>query len=103
MSIATFVFPIGDDDSEIHRIATILSEDATAVGMKEQIYGQLGLPASDLEDLKTRLRIEGFNSYSFFIGMLINCKSRNGATGMLEKLIGHLIELNLRNVAGKIW
>ena len=90
------------DDYKIHRIATILSDDATASRMKDQIYRELGLPAAELVALNTKFLIDGCHSYPFFLSMLENYKSRNGANGMLEKLINHLIKLNLRNVAGKI-
>ena len=80
----------------------ILSKDVTAIENKEKIYRALGLPASDLEDLKTRLRIEGFSSYSFFYSMLNSYKSRNGVNATLKNLIDHLTRLHLNNVAGKI-
>ena len=90
------------DDDEIHRIADILSDDVTAIEKKEQIYGALGLPPSELEDLQTKIRIQhGSNSYSFFQNMLVTYRSRSGGSGTLKNLIDNLKELNLINVVGK--
>ena len=69
--------------------------------MKEQIHGAIGLSHSGLEDLKTRYKNEGFNSYSFFLNILDNYKSKNGKTGTVKKLIDQFTRLNLIHVVGK--
>ena len=69
--------------------------------MKDKIYCSIGLPHSGLENLKTRNRIEGSDSYSFFLNMLNSYKSENGINGTVKKLTDHFTVLKLTTVVGK--
>lgn len=73
----------------------------SAIRKREQIYGELGLPASELEDLKRQLQSEGTNtdSYVFFKTILLNFRSR---CGTLNNFIECLKKLELISAVGKL-
>jgi hypothetical protein len=88
------------DHGEITRIAGILSSDPIAVEKMEQVYHELGLPPAQLIELKRRMGRDYTGSHEFFISVLSQFKSRNGASGTVFALTGCLEKIGLVSAVG---
>jgi len=84
-------------DTGITKLANILSADPTAVQKKEQIYGSLGIPRSELDALNKKVYLDNTGANGFFCGMLEKFKSQDGS---MENIMKCLEELKLINARG---